>query len=641
MIRKLSFKIARFTLLITLGFSSLAAIADDSKDVWVAVRSPNFVVVSNAGEKEARHLAQQFEEFRGVLGSYLPKTRMDLGRPVVVIAAKNESTMKALLPSYWEVKGHVHPAGLYVGREEKDYIIVQTDIQGENPYHVVYHEYTHAIMHLNFQGLPPWFDEGFAEFCANAEIGEKKVKIGRPDPSHLVFLQRKQLIPIDQLVQVDYSSPYYNEQNRTSVFYAESWALMHYLLLDGEARKKDLFDKFLNAWAATGNQVTAAQQTFGDLKQFGRKMESYIGQPYFNMNEGPAPLSSDEKSYPSRTLSQAESMAIRGDFYLRTNRMQEAQSFLTQAVSDEPKLATAREAMGAFYLRQRDNEDAEEELREAVELDPANYVALYELAVAYMQERGGVEDRQKAQAALTKVINIHSSFAPAFARLATLYSINPEKQSIALDAAQRARQLEPGNLYYAVSLGYVLLNMEKYADARALATSIAAAARNPGEMQMARSFQETVEARARVNPEGTGQPSVHLVQRPKAAETTKDKNEEDDSSTESTRTTDVRAPAKESQPTVDTNKIYQMTGEISGLDCSKAPEVALTLGIGTLQMKLHSGDLTKLQISSGASDRPASTSCTQWNARKAKISYHLTPGKAFDGEIVGIQFLVN
>jgi hypothetical protein len=37
-----------------------------SKDAWVEVRSPNFTVISNAGDKEARRVADQFEQFREV-----------------------------------------------------------------------------------------------------------------------------------------------------------------------------------------------------------------------------------------------------------------------------------------------------------------------------------------------------------------------------------------------------------------------------------------------------------------------------------------------------------------------------------------------------------------------------------------------
>ena len=43
------------------------------------------------------------------------------------------------------------------------------------------------------------------------------------------------------LLQVSETSPFYNEKNPASVFYAESWAIVHYLLLDPEARRADLF----------------------------------------------------------------------------------------------------------------------------------------------------------------------------------------------------------------------------------------------------------------------------------------------------------------------------------------------------------------------------------------------------------------
>jgi hypothetical protein len=48
------------------------------------------------------------------------------------------------------------------------------------------------------------------------------VQIGKIDSYHLQELHENKLIPIDTLLQVDHNSPYHNEQNRTSLFYAES-----------------------------------------------------------------------------------------------------------------------------------------------------------------------------------------------------------------------------------------------------------------------------------------------------------------------------------------------------------------------------------------------------------------------------------
>ena len=108
-----------------------------AKDAWIEVRTPNFTVISNAGEKEARKIADQFEQIREVFHSAFPKLRTEIGKPVVIFAVKNEESLKLLLPEYWETKGHAHPAGIYVPGEAEHFVAVRTDIQGDNPYEIV------------------------------------------------------------------------------------------------------------------------------------------------------------------------------------------------------------------------------------------------------------------------------------------------------------------------------------------------------------------------------------------------------------------------------------------------------------------------------------------------------------------------
>ena len=136
------------------GSAILSAMAPSaaSKDIWIEVRSPHFTVISNAGDKEARKLADQFEQFREVFHNSFPKLRVDLGKPLIIFAVKNEESLKAFIPAYWESKGLAHPAGIYIPGEERHYVAVRTDMASENPYQVVYHEYTHAIMNLQFSG---------------------------------------------------------------------------------------------------------------------------------------------------------------------------------------------------------------------------------------------------------------------------------------------------------------------------------------------------------------------------------------------------------------------------------------------------------------------------------------------------------
>src|SRR6185437_15795931 len=79
---------------------------------WVGGgESPHFVVVSNAGDKEARKTAVQCEQIRAVFREALPERQTDAGPVVTILAVRDDKSLQELLPDYW-TKGHAHPAGL-------------------------------------------------------------------------------------------------------------------------------------------------------------------------------------------------------------------------------------------------------------------------------------------------------------------------------------------------------------------------------------------------------------------------------------------------------------------------------------------------------------------------------------------------
>src|SRR5215472_7305644 len=106
-------------------------------DNWVEVRSPHFTVSSNAGEKEARRIANQFEEIRSVFQTAFTSFRLDFGKPLIIIAVKNEDSLKILLPDYYVTKDRTRLAGMYLARFDRNFALLRTDVSGsaENPYH--------------------------------------------------------------------------------------------------------------------------------------------------------------------------------------------------------------------------------------------------------------------------------------------------------------------------------------------------------------------------------------------------------------------------------------------------------------------------------------------------------------------------
>jgi Tfp pilus assembly protein PilF len=599
-------------------------------DTWVEVRSPNFTVISNAGEREARKVADQFEQIREVFQNAFPKLRVDLGKPVIIFAVKNEDSLKSLLPAFWEVKGHMHPAGLYQPAEEKHFVVVRMNIEGPNPYEVVYHEYTHALMNINFRDLPLWLNEGIAEFFGNSTIHDNYVEIGKIAPYHLQILQEHKLIPIPTLLQADHSSPYYNENNRASLFYAESWAIVHYLEMDPEARKRNLLHDFLVAYDASGSYVEAAQKTFGDLNKFAQKMEAYSRQNAFYVGNVKTSIHGGTKSYSSRVLPPAEVDAQRGEFYVYTRRPQEAKSALDAAVQADPNLSLAHEGLGILAYYEKDPDTAETEFARAVQLNSASFLAYFFSARAKLREGGmNNENGPKVVADLEKAISLNPQFAPAYATLATFYSVNPETREKALAAGRKALQLEPGNLPYAVSYGFVLLNMGKTSDAKTLASRIQSAARTPMDRALAEQFSQAVSMR-----ETYGDRSVPSVQvaRSSSPEEPPDKVEAPPA---------LAPPASSKPPDEMSSRIYDVQGQITAVNCATGVPGTMTLNIKSVVMKFHYSDFSKVRVNSGVNSSSAGLSalpaCTSLKGRQAKVVFHPAPGEDYDGELISVQ----
>jgi tetratricopeptide (TPR) repeat protein len=603
-----------------------------AKDAWIEVRTPNFTVISNAGEKEARTIADQFEEIRQVFQNAFPTLRTEIGKTVVIFALKNEESLKLLLPEYWETKGHTHPAGIYVPGEAEHFVAVRTDTQGENPYEIVYHEYTHALLHLNFRDLPVWLDEGIAEYLGNTEIREKSVLIGKIDSYHLRELHENKFIPIDTLLHVDHNSPYYNEQNRTSLFYAESWVLVHYLTLDPEARPQQLLSKFLIAWAASGDQVAAAQQTFGDLKKFANRMSGYAHQDRFYVGTLNTLARGNAQGYPSRTLSPAEVEAQRGAFYVYTRRYAEAKAALDQAMQDDPELPIVHESLGMLAYYQQDWATAEKYFSRAVQLHSPNYAAYFFDASCRMRRRHNNADDAESVALLEKAISMNAQFAPAYAALSSLYSTNPETHDKASAMGLKAIELEPGNLQYAVAYSFVLLNADRLADARVLAARIQAAGRTAEDRQLSQQLEQAIQSRAEYD--------AQVAAYKRQAEQ-RQQNAEQQSSLTAVVAERSGTASSTKQPIAnkhDTETQYAVEGTIAAADCaSGGGNVILMVNKSGMRFKIV--DLTELQIAEGNKDiSDYAPACADWKGRRARLYFYKLKDKEFAGELSTVQF---
>ena len=205
--------------------------------------------------------------------------------------------------------------GLFLHGPDKNYVLLRLDAEEAHPFAAIYHEYTHLQFTDDADWLPLWINEGTAEFVQNTDIRDKEVLLGEESQEDILYLRQNRLIPLPVLFKVDNKSPYYHEEQKGSVFYAESWAIAHYLYITDRQNHTDRVGAYLNLVSRHEDPVVAAEKAFGDLKHCRRRSDEYIARStymHFVLSSAAAPI--DESAYQTQPLTLTESNAMRADF---------------------------------------------------------------------------------------------------------------------------------------------------------------------------------------------------------------------------------------------------------------------------------------------------------------------------------------
>jgi hypothetical protein len=369
----------------------VTASAQTKVENWLEVRSPHFIVVTNGNEKQGRHIADLFERMRSVFHTRFPKMQVDPGSPIVVIALKDEKDFRALEPEAYLGKGQLNLAGLFLRAPDKNYILLRLDASGEHPYATVYHEYTHLLTSKADERLPLWLNEGLAEFYENTDIGDKDVLLGEPSSEMILFLRQNRLIPLATLIAVDRSSPYYHEENKGSIFYAESWVLTHYLTIKDRLDNSNKLGDYAALLRQKTDPVVAATSTFGDEV----------------LRQDPSNVLAHEalKSYGQAV--KLDSQSFLAHYYFASISMNrspngegEVESSLRSAIKLNPSFAPSYDRLAVFYaMHNRNLAEAHMLSVEAVDLDPGNIgyrVNAANVLLAAQQEKNAIAVLQQA-----------------------------------------------------------------------------------------------------------------------------------------------------------------------------------------------------------------------------------------------------
>jgi len=596
-----------------------SAFGRDAGQAWVQVRSPNFVVLTDSNEKQARHIAGQFERMRDVFHSGFPKSRLGSGAPIVVLALKDKKGFQSLEPQAYLAKGQIDLAGLFLRAPEKNYILLRLDAQGEHPYATVYHEYTHFLIGDAGDWLPLWVNEGLAEFFQNTDIHEKEADLGQPSADDILFLRQNRLLPLETLFAVDAKSPYYHEEQKASIFYSESWALIDFLEFSDQAAHTHRLGDYVDMVSKHVDPVVAGERAFGDLRQLKKVLDGYVSHGNYQYFRVQATAAVNEASFQATAVALPQANAVRANFLAYNDRGKDARALLATVLRDDPKNALACETMGYLEFRDDNMEAARKWYEQAVQLDSQSYLAHYYYAAISMRGSSVPVKPDEIEASFRAAIRLNPGFAPAYDGLASLYAMHHEKLDEAHIMNLTALQLDPSNMQYRMNAASVLAEADRYKDALNV-------------LRNAQKLAKTPEATAALD-NRIKELEHYQAERERQEEAAKNH------STQQAETTVIATLAAPKHPTEEPRgPRLAAKGIIKGVQCSYPSTIELRVEREGKAVSLYSNNYYKIDYSAANySPNGDIHPCSDLEGMKASIQYTATSDKTVDGQILSVQ----
>ncbi len=356
---------------------------------------------------------------------------------------------------------------------EREYALVRLDAIESDPnaYHIIYHEYVHSLLHVNFRWLPSWLDEGLAEFYGYTAFDNEKVYLGSlPDINTFRTLISKPPVPVQEFI----GSPLWSRDPERSQFaYIQAWALTHFLSFAPAMDNGQRFAHFLNELRNGTEQKKAFEETIGSFADVQGQYDKYIHQSRLPVRAFPIPLQVDPKSFQMREMSLGETEAELAAWHIRFFQWDKMRELTEAALANAPNLSLAHEDKGFLLFNEGHDAEALKEFTIATQLDDKNYIALFARTMTSpSSSSNSPQDRQQTYDELNQVLALRPDFAAAYIELAK-QAVHKGQLDNALALSRKAEQLEPFRSGYHVLSGEIMLLMNRPSDAATQAAYVA------------------------------------------------------------------------------------------------------------------------------------------------------------------------
>jgi len=566
----------------------------------------------------------------------------------------------------------------------------------EESWRAVAHNFAHLLLNYNYPPAEGWFDEGLAEYFSSIRVDNRQVEIGsdpelnpvfttdllenqheaQSPPKSLTELLGAQVwISLPDLFTMKHDTSTYSEGTHHTLFYAQSWMVMHYLLHEKKLPETGTyFDLVENQHLPVAEAIQKAYGT--SVAQLDQAIKDYFHsltplfvaldaskQPGAQRNapqvyQFPVPVGPDDNTMTSKPMREADAHAFVGGVKVRIPERRQAGLQELKTLATTPSLAdskaaakedkekenkkdhgnkddndtaplisaigneVAHRALAWDHIQHSEFDAAAEELSDAAALDQRDLWIRYYLCVLKYRiaqtKHTDIQGLPNMMQDLRAVLDWRPEFAAAYDLMA-MARMEGGGSMTAMQSERAAIQQSPRNQEYLYHLGEIYVSAKKWDAAKALFDRL----KTSGNPQVAAAARGELDRLTTEQKYGISAASATASQKLAPQKSPFDVLEED-----AAKRAAAQQSAQNSGP-ADRRPSKFVHGRLVSVDCSQSPGAVLTVTSGTTVLKLRTADYKSLLLLG------ADTFSCAWNDRTVLVNYK--PGGAADGDLVSLE----
>ena len=369
-----------------------------ANETWLRARSKHFLFISSADENRTRAIAAELETLAAALTKVDATFSTSSGPPTRVIVFTNPRESRPYFDMLRD-RPNSDVSGVFVSQREGGTMLINDGSTWRGGDRPPLHELVHDLLESGGARIPLWLDEGLAEYFSNATIRRGSVSAGEPLRNHIATLRQRTRIPPAELFVVTRESDTYNLPPKQDVFYAESWAIVDWLVRSASSSGAEFYG-FVHDVANGIDVETALQLRYHrSLRDVDWALTRSLTAPRAGWAIS-IPVPQTDTGVTLRSMDRATVLYELGHFIAgMDDKGGEAERHYRAALEVNPRHAPSLAGLASLRITDAKYAEAMPLFERAIAEDPNDLEVALLYAEALMQDQGGSAAQTEAMAA--------------------------------------------------------------------------------------------------------------------------------------------------------------------------------------------------------------------------------------------------